>query len=421
MKRNCKRKSKADSSDEMLKTPKMDSELEVTGVSRSGRVRKKSSKLIDYESGAEELERPKRKHDNAAGANSPRNITFKKQADIKTEYRMEISNENQGSNSINNQSLTDSEQETNIYSTNDGFDDSSVDSTGTELEEDLLDDKLNIDNETPSTQQEVTFPRSASNATAGTSQKSLYMLEKFAKKRKNGRGTRMGRKDKGKARFSAYMLWAREVRPDLMKANPNIDFSQLSSKLSDLWATVPYTDKYMWKQKAKRMAIMARNSDNKEESNVQKAQVKTTIRKKYINKKVISPPVSKGISIGEDVKISPVLTEITNPYSANVTSSPNENKIATNDTSVKNINTQPLDVAAHLKLLGESLSIIGQRLKEHEGQIAVSGSLSVLLDTLLCSLGPLLCLTQQVEEMNGCSPDTLNSILDNIAYIMPGL
>lgn len=27
------------------------------------------------------------------GANSPRNITFKKQADIKTEYRMEISNE----------------------------------------------------------------------------------------------------------------------------------------------------------------------------------------------------------------------------------------------------------------------------------------------------------------------------------------
>lgn len=43
-------------------------ELEVTGVSRSGRVRKKSSKLIDYESGAEELERPKRKYDN--GKNS---------------------------------------------------------------------------------------------------------------------------------------------------------------------------------------------------------------------------------------------------------------------------------------------------------------------------------------------------------------
>ena len=29
--------------------------------------------------------------------------------------------------------------------------------------------------------------------------------------------------------------------------------------------------------------------------------------------------------------------------------------------------TEPLDCAAHLKLLGESLSIIGERLTEHEG------------------------------------------------------
>lgn len=28
--------------------------------------------------------------------------------------------------------------------------------------------------------------------------------------------------------------------------------------------------------------------------------------------------------------------------------------------------TQPIDVAAHLALLGESLGIIGQRLKEHQ-------------------------------------------------------
>lgn len=35
----------------------------------------------------------------------------------------------------------------------------------------------------------------------------------------------------------------------------------------------------------------------------------------------------------------------------------------------KVVGTQPVDVAAHLKLLGESLSIIGERLKEHEVQI----------------------------------------------------
>ncbi|XP_025269311.1 uncharacterized protein LOC105248565 isoform X6 [Camponotus floridanus] len=87
----------------------------------------------------------------------------------------------------------------------------------------------------------------------------------------------------------------------------------------------------------------------------------------------------------------------------------------------KVIGTQPIDVAAHLKLLGESLTIIGERLKEHDGQIAVSGSLSVLLDSLLCALGPLICLTQQLPETNGAKPETLSQMLDNIAYLMPGL
>ena len=55
------------------------------------------------------------------------------------------------------------------------------------------------------------------------------------------------------------------------------------------------------------------------------------------------------------------------------------------------------------------------------GQIAVSGSLSVLLDSLLCALGPLICLTQQVPELNVVPQETLTKTLDNIAYIMPGL
>ncbi|XP_059609886.1 HMG box-containing protein 4 isoform X2 [Phlebotomus argentipes] len=92
---------------------------------------------------------------------------------------------------------------------------------------------------------------------------------------------------------------------------------------------------------------------------------------------------------------------------------------------VYRVNTShPVDVAAHLKLLGDNLTIIGQRLKEHEGQIAVSGSLSVLLDSLLCSLGPLMCLTVHIpgisDRLDGLK-DTLHNTLDNIAYVMPGL
>ncbi|XP_077288850.1 uncharacterized protein LOC143913120 [Arctopsyche grandis] len=79
-----------------------------------------------------------------------------------------------------------------------------------------------------------------------------------------------------------------------------------------------------------------------------------------------------------------------------------------------------VDVGAHLRLLGESLAIIGERLKEHEGQIAVSGSVSVLLDTLLCSLVPLICLTAHLPSIAPPLP-LLHDTLDNIAYIMPGL
>lgn len=35
----------------------------------------------------------------------------------------------------------------------------------------------------------------------------------------------------------------------------------------------------------------------------------------------------------------------------------------------KVVGTQPIDVSAHLRLLGESLTIIGERLKEHEVRV----------------------------------------------------
>jgi len=51
----------------------------------------------------------------------------------------------------------------------------------------------------------------------------------------------------------------------------------------------------------------------------------------------------------------------------------------------------------------------------------VSGSLSVLMDSLICATGPLLCLSQEVPELNCIPQQRLNRILNNIAYFMPGL
>uniref|UniRef100_A0A182PET7 HMG box domain-containing protein n=1 Tax=Anopheles epiroticus TaxID=199890 RepID=A0A182PET7_9DIPT len=106
-----------------------------------------------------------------------------------------------------------------------------------------------------------------------------------------------------------------------------------------------------------------------------------------------------------------------NPFSQNKTRK--DNKPAS-----KPPGCLPTDVAAHLSLLGDSLTIIGERLKEHEGQITVSGSLSVLLDSLICSLGPLMCLTLQIPGLDRNSDhlrELFRTTLDNIAYVMPGL
>ena len=59
------------------------------------------------------------------------------------------------------------------------------------------------------------------------------------------------------------------------------------------------------------MAMQAKNSDSREEVHVHKAQIKTSLRKKYINKykKSSSPPTGR---MNQGKKHSPVPTEVSN-------------------------------------------------------------------------------------------------------------
>ncbi|XP_047222584.1 uncharacterized protein LOC124868958 isoform X2 [Girardinichthys multiradiatus] len=81
----------------------------------------------------------------------------------------------------------------------------------------------------------------------------------------------------------------------------------------------------------------------------------------------------------------------------------------------------PVSAAAHLHLLGESLSLIGSHLEETDKMVCMSSSLSLLLDSLLCALAPLMCLTTQIPELASCTEHALASALENVAYMMPGL
>uniref|UniRef100_A0A8D0GY17 HMG-box containing 4 n=1 Tax=Sphenodon punctatus TaxID=8508 RepID=A0A8D0GY17_SPHPU len=180
--------------------------------------------------------------------------------------------------------------------------------------------------------------------------------------------------------MSAYQVFCKEYRVTIVAEHTGIDFGDLSKKLAEVWKQLPEKDKLVWKQKAQYL----QHKQNKAEA--------TTVKRKST--------LAEG---APKLKASP--TGVLSPHKKSPSSTL----------------TDPIDVAAHLQLLGESLSLIGHRLQETEGMVAVSGSLSVLLDSIICALGPLACLTTQLPELNGCPKQVLSNTLDNIAYIMPGL
>uniref|UniRef100_A0A8D0CGM0 HMG-box containing 4 n=1 Tax=Salvator merianae TaxID=96440 RepID=A0A8D0CGM0_SALMN len=194
-----------------------------------------------------------------------------------------------------------------------------------------------------------------------------------------------------KKNMSAYQVFCKEYRVNIISEHPGIDFGELSKKLAEVWKQLPEKDKLVWKQKAQYL----QHKQNKAEA--------TTVKRKATS--------SEGAP-----KLKASLTGLLSPHKKSPSST-----VVLSSSPAKVPDTDPIDVAAHLQLLGESLSLIGHRLQETEGMVAVSGSLSVLLDSIICALGPLACLTSQLPELNGCPKHVLSNTLDNIAYIMPGL
>ncbi|XP_068210025.1 HMG box-containing protein 4 [Palaemon carinicauda] len=379
---------------------------DVTGISRSGRVRKKSSKLTDFESPDEIDIRFKRKTERPP--KSPQKILKQEVSDLFDDSDgyidddlLEIKDE-----PLDVDDWGEDDDDEMDVDDNDGGD---IGSESLHVDEDSTD-----------------VPRETSNFNQS---QSLYLSEKQAKKSimlKDGQVVqrkKAQRKDKGKSRFTAYMLWAREVRPGIIQANPQMDFSAVNKRLGELWALVPTSQKYNWKRRAKRLAAKGNQKGSMISTGKAAKQPGSIARSNLINKGGVKPQAirsSKPSETNQNVAGSTPKMPVSTPKTSRNTASSSTDPSP--PITYKVTGRTPIDVAAHIKLLGESLNNIGQKLKEHEGQIAVSGSLSVLLDSMLCVLGPLTCLTAQVEQMRGAVPETtLMTILDNIAYIMPGI
>ncbi|XP_041970170.1 HMG box-containing protein 4 isoform X2 [Aricia agestis] len=344
----------------------MQEDLEVTGVSRSGRVRKKSSKLMDFES-PDDIEPRFRKSSmkTYSGARHEEQPVMEYQEPPQPQRPPDDAGTASGS-------------ESDYYENNAD--------NGESMESDS---SLSDEN------------------SARTPANSLYMMEKSKKKLiiKDGRvvgRAKAQRKDKGKTRITAYMMWAKEARNELLRKHPDMDFSAISKRLGEMWANVNYNERYLWKRKAKRFAMQ------KEQSN------QSTVSKIISNQTPVRQSVHAGP--GRPPKNKPPVTP-PQPAVANAAAAAAS---ATGAGGYRAGGCGAVELAAHLRLLGESLAIIGERLKEHEGQIAVSGSVSVLLDTLLCSLAPLLGVARAIPNI-GPPTRLLQETLHNIAYIMPGL
>ncbi|XP_033223868.1 HMG box-containing protein 4 isoform X2 [Belonocnema kinseyi] len=410
-------------------SPKRQKTDEVTGISRSGRVRKKSSKLMDFES-PDDLDN-KYKRQKAQQLQAQQLLDrFEQQQQISQQQQQSPGlqgnearprkNSHGPSSRGKGESLSDNEGHSSGSDSEDGVGINDEERYSMESATDDDVDPLMIDD------RETGFRRLEPPGQETPSQaNSLYMLEKCKKKLIIKDGKIIGRmkaqrKDKGKTRFTAYMLWAKEIRQELLEQCPYMDFAAISKRLGELWATVPNLEKYNWRRRAKRLAAKPNSTPTSKDEATWKMPPPAS-RKKFINKNAVKETKPSSSKKTIQLGVPSVIGNLSLSPTSNRGGKDLVNEPVIGTGMYKVVGTQPVDVAAHLKLLGESLTIIGERLKEHEGQIAVSGSLSVLLDSLLCALGPLICLTQQVPGADGAQPEVLSEMLDNVAYIMPGL
>lgn len=186
------------------------------------------------------------------------------------------------------------------------------------------------------------------------------------KKKKRERGEK---KEKKARRVSAYILYSKHMRPTVTKEYPGLKMVEVTGKLAEKWSKLEDSDKEYWK------------SQEAEES---KKAPKEGGDKKKKKKKFLAPLPADG------------------PPRA-------------------------LDFAAHLKLLGESVTKMGEIITDEiyeRGEfreLTVSALLTNLLDCLLCASAPLLYLTSHIEQLDVIPAEKQIKMLDNIAYIMPGL
>lgn len=175
-------------------------------------------------------------------------------------------------------------------------------------------------------------------------------------------------------RVTSFMLWYSRNKSQFKTSHKNSNSrNPPNKKAGALWRALPSTEKAFWKREA--MQLRLKNSS--------------------ISSCQRSAASSRTISIDDPEYLLP------------------EEKAS--------LGCKPIDVAAHLKLLGSLLEATGYKLIETNPPLDPTGLQSNLLDIGLCAIASLLCLTREIAGLEHVQEDVFLRMLDHIAYFFPNM
>ncbi|XP_058790765.1 HMG box-containing protein 4-like isoform X2 [Phymastichus coffea] len=179
--------------------------------------------------------------------------------------------------------------------------------------------------------------------------------------------------------YTGYELWSNEMKKEILRKYPAIDINVLNVRLGEMWIRLSTMERNNWHSRAR---VLAQKNGSQ-------------------NKCVMDYKTSAWLNSCSNNSV-----QFGQPFI---------------DAKLRSIELEPIDVAAYLRLLGESLMLIGGQLQQRKRPVVTSDCITVLLDSLLCAMGSLICLTQQVPLLTTEKTAILKKTLENIAYVMPGL
>jgi len=216
---------------------------------------------------------------------------------------------------------------------------------------------------------------------------------------------------------TGYMLWANKMRKRVAGKFPGLAFGEVSKKLGELWKKCPEKDKQMWKFRSEKMtSVIDKSSD--------------TVKRRTGSKMIeTGPPKKRSTSIvaGSSASLVSNSSHLATSTSLNLidsfgTNPPHKNPEQQMERELAKLpkpSIQPIDSAAHLHIMGEHLVKLGDHIQS-TGSCNTSEVVPKVLDSLLCTIAPLLTLVKQVKGLEDAVPDSVfSNMYANIAHMMP--